>query len=166
MIGWRGLTATALPFLDARPSLLLVAVLSFATLAPLAVIWRGPWRPATPRFARQITATMAVTLLVAYHSQPHGAALLLAPGAMVAADPTTPKRLRRLLMGIAAAGPAIGLVSALLFGTLWLIGPAASLALVVVVAMILQIELGSLNRDRTMIEARARRTVHARPAPA
>lgn len=166
MIGWRGLTATALPFLGARPSLLLVAVLSLATLAPLAIIWRGPWQPASPRFARQVTATVAVTLLIAYHSQPHGAALLLAPGAMVAADSTTPRRLRRLLVGIAAAGPAIGFVSALLFGALWLIGPAASLALVAVVALILQTELDTPAANREPFRVRARRSAQPRPAPA
>lgn len=146
MIGWRGLTATALPFLAAGPSLALVAGLSALTLAPLVVIWRGPWDPSSPRFARQLAATVAATLLTAYHSQPHGAALLLVPGALVAASAETSRSLRVMLLALAAGGPAVGLVSALAFGTLWLIGPATTLALAAVVAAVLQMERASPAR--------------------
>jgi hypothetical protein len=140
MIGWRGLTATALPFLAAGPSLALVAGLSALTLAPLVAIWRGPWDPTSPRFARQLTATVAATLLIAYHSQPHGAALLLAPGALVVASAETSRPLRAALLALAVGGPAVGLISALAFGTLWLIGPATTLALATALAAIFQME--------------------------
>jgi hypothetical protein len=134
MIGWRGFVATGLPFLGSIPSLFLVVVLTAATVAVLPFIWRGPWDPASPRFARQLTATIAVTLLTAYHSQPHGAALILVPGAIVVARADATKMTRRLLIGIAAGGPVVGFISAIAFGTLWLVGPAASAALAAVIA--------------------------------
>lgn len=133
MISWRGFTATALPFLGATSSLLLIAALSLSTLAVLPLVWRGMWDPTHPRFARQLAATVAVTLLVAYHSQTHGAALLLVLGALVVAHAGGTRAVRALLVGIAVGGPTVGLISAIAFGNLWLVGPVTSVMLAAVI---------------------------------
>lgn len=147
MIGWRGLVATAFPSLSSGTSLLVVATLSVMTVAVLPFVWRGAWMPSGPRFARQLTATVAVTLLVAYHSQPHGATLLLVPGTLVVAYAGEARVVRWLLVGTAVGGPVIGLVSALALGNLWLVGPATCVAMLAVVAGLVVAERASPGND-------------------
>jgi hypothetical protein len=101
------------------------------------LIWRGPWSPHSDDFALRFLATLAVTLLVAYQSQPHGAALLLIPGVLVASKSRSHAFLP-LLFGLAiAAAPWIGLVSALVLGNLWLVSLAITGVLVLVVILTL-----------------------------
>ena len=138
MIGWRGFAATTLPFLGSSASLLFIGTFSLLSLAVLPAIWRGPWNAGSPRFARQLAATVAITLLVAYHSQPHGAALMIVPGAFVAAQADSSAVVRRLLTAFAVGGPVVGFVSAVALGNLWMIGPATTLALTAIVVALVR----------------------------
>jgi hypothetical protein len=143
MIGWRGLVATGLPWLGTVPSLLLVASLSLLTLALLPLIWRGSWDPSDTRFHGQIMATVASTLLVAYHSHPHGAALLLVPGSLIVARASGPPVVRSLLVGAMIGAPVLGGISAFALGNLSLIGLATSGVLVVVLVTLAYAEIAS-----------------------
>lgn len=146
MIGWRSLVLTMFPHLGTVPGLLLVAALSLLTLALLPVIWRGAWEPAGPRFAGQLVATLAVTLLVAYHSQPHGAALLLVPGSLVVARASAPRIARHLLVGAVVGAPMLGVVSALAVGDLSLVSPVLSGVLVVLLVVLVRAEAAEHTR--------------------
>jgi hypothetical protein len=141
MIGWRELVLTTFPHLAAGPSLVLVATLSLTTLALLPLIWRGEWNPTGPRFTTQLTATFAATLLVAYHSQPHGAALLLVPGGLVVARRSSSPAVRKLLVGAVVVAPLLGAVSALALGNLSLVGLATSGVLIALLIMLAYDEL-------------------------
>jgi Glycosyltransferase family 87 len=141
MIGWRELVLTTFPHLAAGPSLVLVATLSLTTLALLPLIWRGEWNPTGPRFTTQLTATFAATLLVAYHSQPHGAALLLVPGGLVVARRSSSPAVRKLLVGAVVVAPLLGAVSALALGNLSLVGLATTGVLIALLIMLAYDEL-------------------------
>jgi hypothetical protein len=83
-------------------------------------------------------ATLAVTLLVAYQSQPHGAALLLIPGVLVVRQSRARAAFRRLFAAAIAVAPWLGLVSALALGNLWLVSLAISGLLVSVIILTLR----------------------------
>lgn len=148
MIGWRSLVITIFPHLSTISSLLLVGVLSLLTIALLPLIWRGPWDPSSERFLRQLAATLAITLLVAYHSQPHGAALLLVPCALLLAHPNASSAtLRNLLTGAAALMPVIGIVSAFTVGNLSLVSLFISFVLIALVVVLVRMD-GSFAGSR------------------
>lgn len=136
MLGWRSLILTLLPRLGAIPSLGVVALLSLLSLGLLPLIWRGEWEPTSHRFARQLLATFAITLLVAYHSQPHGAALLIVPGSLVVADASAPPAASWLLVGTLAAAPLLGIISAIVVGDLSLVGLVLNAVLIAVIAAV------------------------------
>ncbi len=138
MIGWRSLVITFFPHLSTVSSLLIVGILSVATLALLPAIWSGPWDPTSKRFLRQLTATLAITLLVAYHSQPHGATLLLVPGALLLARPNASFVTRNLLAGAVAVMPILGIISAFTVGNLMLVSLFMSGVLIALVVVLMQ----------------------------
>jgi glycosyl transferase family 87 len=136
-LSWRSFISMTLPGLGPGWSLALVVALSLLTIIALPVIWRGPWNPQSVDFAMQFLATMAVTLLVAYQSQPHGAALLLIPGILVVIRSRARAFLPVLFCSAIAAAPWIGLISALTLGNLWLVSLAITGLLVAVVIVTL-----------------------------
>ena len=140
MLGWRSLVITIFPHLSTVPSLMLVGVLSVLTIGLLPLIWRGPWDPTGERFLRQLCATLAITLLVAYHSQPHGAILLLVPCALLLARQNPPVCVRNLLIGAVALMPVAGIISAITVGDLSLVSLLISLVLIALVVMLLQLD--------------------------
>lgn len=115
MINWRGLLSNVFPGLPAVQGIALTAALSAATLATLPIVWKGHWDPRgdRDRFAMQMLATMAATLLVAYHSQLHGAALLMIPAALVATRRVAPRLLRWLILFSLFALPVLAGVTRL-----------------------------------------------------
>jgi hypothetical protein len=141
MIDWRTVLLTLAPNFPLPLSLTLLAILSLLTVALLPLIWRGEWNPGSPRFDRQMTATLIVTLLVAYHSQPHGAALLLVPGGLMIARGSAPRPVRLLLLGMLAVAPPLGLASALLAGNLTFITLAMIVVLVAVLVLLVRAEI-------------------------
>jgi hypothetical protein len=94
---WHGLLVNLLPRAGERDGYLLTLALSLATMSAVPVIWRGPWRPNGPRFAAQMLATTAVTLLASFHGYIHGAALLVPPALAAMAEQATPIGMRRAL---------------------------------------------------------------------
>ena len=116
MISWRALVLNLIPNVGKIEGLVLTALLSIVSLAMLAVIWRGAWNPRSPRFANQMFATMIVTLLVAYHSQVHGAVLLMVPGAMIAAGSPSSPFIRKLIVVSIFAPPFATLFSLVVQG--------------------------------------------------
>jgi hypothetical protein len=136
-LSWRSMVAMLLPGLGNGWSLALVATLSILTVIALPLLWRGPWNPQSDDFALKFMATLAVTLLVAYQSQPHGAALLLIPGVLVFSQPRARAAFRRLFETAIAVAPWLGLVSALTLGNLWLVSLAITGLLVAVIVMTL-----------------------------
>ena len=90
MINWRGAIVRLLPNIDARIGLALTVGLGAATVAAAAWGCRGPWRPRTPGFARQMALLWIATLIVNYHSHIHGIPLLILPLAeLIAVDRST-----------------------------------------------------------------------------
>ncbi len=160
MIGWRELVLNLFPHLTVGRSLVLVATLSLLTLALLPLIWRGEWNPYDPRFTTQLTATFAATLLVAYHSQPHGAALLLVPGGLVVARRGATPAIRKLLVGSVVVAPLLGAISAFTLGNLSLVGLATSGVLIALLIMIAYSELS--NRSGTGLTIALPRRVQTR----
>ena len=143
MIGWRAIVLSFLPHLSTHASLALVAALSMLTMASLPLIWHGPWNPRSDRFTTQLAATFAVTLLVAYHSQPHGAALLLVPCALVVARGAGHPSIRHLLVAAVSLAPFLGLVSALAVGNLSWVSMAISAVLIALVAVYAHSEIAA-----------------------
>ena len=116
MISWRALVLNMEPDVSKIPGLVLTAVLSVISLVMLAIIWRGDWNPNVPRFHNQMLATMLVSLLVAYHSQVHGAVLLMVPGALIAARETSESFLKKIMVVSVFAPPFVIAVSAIVQG--------------------------------------------------
>jgi hypothetical protein len=141
MIDWRTVLLTLAPGAPHALGLTLLAILSLLTVALLPLIWHGRWEPGNARFDRQMTATLIVTLLVAYHSQPHGAALLLAPAGLMIARGSAPRPVSLLLVGMLAVAPPIGLASALLVGNLTLISLTMIVVLVAVLVLLVRAEI-------------------------
>jgi hypothetical protein len=80
MINWRGFLVNFLPlWITEAQGTGLTLVLSALTACSLAVVWKGPWEPAGPRFPLQMLATWLVTMLATYHNHIYGASLLLVP---------------------------------------------------------------------------------------
>jgi hypothetical protein len=137
MISWRALVLNLLPHVAGDVGLALTGLLSILSLATLPLIWRGAWDPRGPRFAGQMLATIIVTLLVAYHSQLHGAVLLMVPGVIMLAQGTMPDVVRRTLPWIFFGPPFFEGLSLLLFGNrnlvplLYLVAMAVALAAIV-----------------------------------
>ena len=116
MISWRALVLNLIPNVGKIEGLVLTALLSLISLVMLAVIWRGEWNPRGPRFANQMLATMIVTLLVAYHSQVHGAVLLMVPGALIAAGSPSSPFIKKLILVSVFGPPFATLLSLLIQG--------------------------------------------------
>lgn len=116
MISWRGLVLNMEPDVSKIPGLVLTAVLSLISLVVLAIIWRGAWNPRVARFHNQMLATMLVSLLVAYHSQVHGAVLLMVPGAIIAARETRESFVKKVMAVSVFAPPFVVALSAAVQG--------------------------------------------------
>ncbi len=139
MISWRGLVLNMEPDVSKIPGLVLTAVLSLISLVMLAIIWRGDWNPRIPRFHNQMLATMLVSLLVAYHSQVHGAVLLMVPGAIIAARETRESFIKKVMAVGVFAPPFVIALSAVVQGN------AGMISLLYLPLMI--IALGALFKD-------------------
>ena len=111
MINWRAVLINLFPGLPPARGSVLTTVLSVTTLAALPLVWRGPWNPRAHRFALQISATLGITLLVAYHSHVHGAALLLVPSAAALSQPQVSTLVRRLVMAGWIVPPCLALIN-------------------------------------------------------
>ncbi|HEX3722591.1 MAG TPA: glycosyltransferase family 87 protein [Nitrolancea sp.] len=116
MISWRALVLNLIPNVGKTEGLVLTALLSLISLVMLAVIWRGEWNPRSPRFANQMLATMIVSLLVAYHSQVHGAVLLMVPGALIAAGSPSSPFIKKLILVSVFGPPFATLLSLIIQG--------------------------------------------------
>jgi hypothetical protein len=116
MISWRGLMMNLEPDGGSTTGLVLTAIFSVMSLSLLLMIWRGAWNPRIPRFHNQMLATMLVTLLVAYHSQVHGAVLLMVPAAMIAAGKSGSPFIKKVLVVNLFAPPVVVGISALVQG--------------------------------------------------
>ncbi len=116
MISWRGLVLSLEPDVGKMTGLVLTGAFSLISLLLLLVIWRGPWNPRVPRFHHQMLATMLVTLLVAYHSQVHGAVLLIVPAALIAAGEVEPSLVKKAIVVSVFAPPFVVSISAVVQG--------------------------------------------------
>ncbi len=116
MISWRGLVLNLEPDVGKMTGLVVTGALSIISLLLLLVIWRGPWNPRVPRFHNQMLATMLVTLLVAYHSQVHGAVLLIVPAALIAAGEAGSSLVKKAIVVSIFAPPVVVSFSAVVQG--------------------------------------------------
>jgi len=136
MISWRALVLNMEPDVSKIPGLVLTGILSLISLAMLAVIWRGEWNPRIPRFHQQMMATMLVSLLVAYHSQVHGAVLLMVPGAFIAAHESSESFVKKVMVVSVFAPPFVVALSAIVQGNAGMISllfiPLMTIALIAI----------------------------------
>ena len=72
MVNWRALVLGVPVDIPSTVRTAVTLVLSGLTVVAL-LAWRGPWHPAGPRFAGQMTLLAVGTVLAAYHSHIHGA---------------------------------------------------------------------------------------------
>jgi hypothetical protein len=85
----------------------ITALLDLVLLGLLAYYWRGPWQPATPRFAAGWCMGIIVTMLISNYCHYYDAVLLFLPMVVLAAEAGRPRNsgtsARRLLLaGLAA----------------------------------------------------------------
>jgi hypothetical protein len=131
----------AAPNLETHAALMIVALLSVATVGMLPAIWRGPWQPDAPEFINRLTATIVITLLVAYHSQPHGAALLIVPAGLAVARSASPPGVRTLLIGSVALAPLLGIISVFVRADLSLVSIGITMTLAALLVLLVRAEL-------------------------
>ncbi len=79
MVNWRALVLKLPLDLSGTAQVAITLVLSGLTVVALVLAWRGPWQPAGPRFARQVTLLGVATIVTAWHSHIHGVAMLAVP---------------------------------------------------------------------------------------
>jgi hypothetical protein len=79
MINWRSVILDVYPTIYGRNGTLLTIALALGTMACLAWIWRGPWKPEASDFPVKMLLTLLGTLIASYHSHPYGAVLLAMP---------------------------------------------------------------------------------------
>ena len=138
MISWRAILVTFLPQLGATAGLVLTAILTLATLATLPFLWRGRWRFDATYLAPRLLGTFCVTMLVAYHSQIHGAALLAVPAIVLGGRALWSNRARQLLIGYLVVAPLLGLISALTQRDLALVGPMTGIVMLILLCVLLR----------------------------
>jgi hypothetical protein len=125
MINWRGFLVRHTQ-LNEELGKVITTGLSLVTLASLLLIWRGPWQATSPRFSLRMVASLLVTILSAYHSHIHGAALLLVPALDFLVTGAPPRLIRYLFIG--------GYIVTLFM--VWATGWGATTAVVVHTAML------------------------------
>jgi len=79
MVNWRSLVLSVVPRVDDATGLLVTLALSLLTVACLALVWRGPWRPTDRCFPSKVTLLLLATILVSYHVYGHGVVILAVP---------------------------------------------------------------------------------------
>jgi hypothetical protein len=106
MTNWRALVLRGLRAVGDTPRLELTLAASVVTALGALALWRGPWRPATPRFPLQMTVLMLATVLTAYHSHSYGLLLLVMPLADLLVE-WRPARVTRLVIVAAVVVPTL-----------------------------------------------------------
>ncbi len=79
MVNWRAFVLYAVPWIDSDRGLLLVTILSVATVLLLLFLWRGPWDVAAPDFSVRFALFALGSVATSYHSHVHGMALAMVP---------------------------------------------------------------------------------------
>jgi hypothetical protein len=137
MISWRGMLANLLPPVSETTGLGLTAALTLVTFCTLPLIWRGPWAPRSPHFARRFLATLCVAMLTSFHNHVYGAALLLVPCMALLAGNTAGKPLQ-FLLGIGLYAPPLLF---LLTGSMAAVGTTYGILFVAGIALIVAAEI-------------------------
>jgi hypothetical protein len=98
MVNWRALILYSFPWIASNQGVVLVAILSVATVALLLSFWHGPWDPGAPEFSTRFAAIAMGSIATSYHSHVHGIALILVPLAAAWAQPVFSTRTRAALL--------------------------------------------------------------------
>jgi hypothetical protein len=117
MVNWRALVLALPVDLSGTVRTVITLILSGVTVAVVVAAWRGPWNPAGPRFAGQVTLLAVGTVLAAYHSHVHGALMIAVPLAAYFAG-TRPVDARERLL---ETGIRIALATAIFAPWLWFV---------------------------------------------
>lgn len=133
MANWRGLLVNVWPDIPDAVGSVLILVLGAVTVLLVLPVWQGEWNPASPRFARQMLATILATVIAAPHSHFHGSALLLAPLAMAIARPMEWATLGWAWRPMLALAYLLGLVVWPSRGLSWLLVPYSLLAIALLI---------------------------------
>ena len=128
-----------LPPVSETTGLGLTAALTLVTFCTLPLIWRGPWEPRSPHFARRFLATLCVAMLTSFHNHVYGAALLLVPGMALLAGNTAGKPLQILLRVGLYAPPLLFLLT----GSMAAVGTTYGMLFVAGIALIVASEIGA-----------------------
>jgi hypothetical protein len=155
MISWRGLLWRWAPALSNADGTRLTWLLSAASIVPLIAIWHGRWDPRSAAFASRMLATMIVTMLIGFHNHLHGAALLLVPGAILAAQGHAPRPVLSVLrVGLLLPTVAVFLTHLLVRGLTFGLFPHAAVDAFV---LLMLIALSALVVDEVRRWAASRR---------
>ena len=98
MVNWRALVLYSFPWIASNQGVVLVAILSVATVALLLSFWHGPWNPDAPEFSTRFAAIALGSIATSYHSHVHGIALILVPLAAAWAQPVFSTKTRAALL--------------------------------------------------------------------
>jgi hypothetical protein len=98
MVNWRALVLYSFPWIASNQGVVLVAILSVATVVMLLSFWHGPWQPDAPEFSTRFAAIALGSIATAYHSHVHGIALILVPLAAAWAQPVFSTKTRAALL--------------------------------------------------------------------
>lgn len=79
MVNWRALVLGIPLDIPSTARVAITLILSGLTIAAVLLAWRGPWQPAGPRFAGQMTLLAIGTVVTAWHSHIHGVATIAVP---------------------------------------------------------------------------------------
>jgi hypothetical protein len=109
MVNWRGVLMNLWPGIPGETGSVLMLVLSVVTAMASLLVWRGPWEPASPRFARQVLVLTLAAILTSPHSNFHGMVLLLAPLGLTLSRPMEGETLNRVWGWLLVAGYTLSL---------------------------------------------------------
>ena len=119
MINWRSLLINLWPGIPEVTGSILTLVLGAMTIAASLLVWRGPWAPHSPRFARQMLIATMATLVASPHSHFHGLMMLLAPVSLSLAQQPAEASARRLWRQLLLAGYVVTLLVWPLASAIW-----------------------------------------------
>ncbi|MBV9580481.1 MAG: DUF2029 domain-containing protein [Chloroflexi bacterium] len=170
MVNWRALVLFAFPWIASNQGVILVAILSVATVIVLCALWPGDWDASGPAFAPRFAAIAMGALATSYHSHVHGIALIMVPLAAAWAQPVFSTKTRAALLAavyvptllLIWSGGIVGrfAVSAGGDSSLWYAWPDGVPVLLFMAAFVLVCrDLWRLERPRFSVPA------FARPAP-
>lgn len=135
MVNWRAVLMFFWPGISEQAGSALVYLISAATVLLALLSLKGKWQPSSARFAFQMLAVTAASLISSPHSHFHATILLLAPTAVGLARLSDEEDGAGVLKALLVGGYLLGIVVLPLRGLSWLVVPYLLLVVLVVASL-------------------------------